>query len=281
MLGLIGLGFMFFVCHVRDSAAEPSSAAQKQELKAQVPLGLRGVGVEQRLGKSIDLSLKFVDHLGQKKSLKQLFQRYKTVILTLNYYRCPQLCTYQLNGLIEALRKMNPGLRKSVGMVTVSIDPREKPALAKSKRANYLSLFEKDRPPEWTFMVGSQHNIRALARSVGFSYRYVLRRKEFAHKAVLFVLTPQGKISKYIGGIRFRPRDLEFALTEASAGKVGSLWTQILMSCFVYDASVGKYTPYAFGIVRLGGVLTVFVLSIFLSLMWIHERRVKAEKIKA
>ena len=156
--------------------------------------------------------------------------------------------------------------------VAVSIDHREPAGLAHDKRAVYLSGLGRGEV-DWSFHVGDQASIEALARAVGFGFRYDPEQDQIAHPAVLFFLSPEGKISRYLYGIDYPARDLKFSLIEASEGRVGSTLDKILLSCFHYDPSLGRYGPFAMGIMRLGGSITVVVLVVFLALLWRRERR--------
>jgi len=238
---------------------------------SRVPQELKGVDVEQHLGKNIDLSLTFTDFNGKKKKLGDYFDGKKPVLLTLNYYSCPMLCTLQLNGLIKGLASLKKGVENQFRIVTVSIDPKEKPHLAAAKRETYLKEL-KGRKFDWQFLVGEEKNIKTLAKSLGFGYRYNAEQKQYAHPAVIFFLTPKGKISQYLKGVQYPGRDLNFSLITASQGKIGSVIEKIFMSCFIYNSKEGKYTQFAFGVVRLGGLLTVIVLALFLATMWLRER---------
>lgn len=237
-----------------------------------LPKGLEGVNVREKLGKKIDLSLQFTDQDGKKRSLGSFFKSGKPVLLTLNYYRCPMLCSLQLNGMIKGLAKLPESLATQFQIVTVSIDPKEGPKLAREKRKNYRKQLS--RPSmKWDFLVGSQKNITTLSKSVGFGYKYLTKQKQYSHPAVIFVVTPKGVISQYLYGVVYKARDLKFSLMTASQGKLGTLVDRIIMSCFVYSSKDGQYTPYAFGIVRAGGVLTVLILGFFLTLFWLREMK--------
>jgi protein SCO1/2 len=257
------------------SLARASSTKQDDgELASQRPQEVKAVGVRQMLGKDLNLSLRFVDQDGKERALHEFFRDGKTVLFTLNYYQCPQLCTYQLNGLVKGLKQLPPSFLKQSRMVTLSINPKETPKLATEKRAAYRKLLARDEM-DWTFLVGRERDIQSLAKSLGFGYTYIPRNGQYAHPAVVFVLTSGGKISKYLEGLVYPPSDLKFAMMDASQGKIGSYLDKIFMSCFIFDDSSGKYTPFAFGLVRLGGVATLFFLSLFLLVMWLRERQRK------
>jgi protein SCO1/2 len=217
------------------------------------PEELEGLDVvdQSHLGSILPLDLEFRDDEGRTVKLREYFDGKRPVLLTLNFYNCESLCNYQLEGLLEALKaiKWTPG--DEFQIVTVSFDPLEKVATAKGKKAAYIS--EYGRPAAaagWHFLTGDVESIRPLTAAVGFPYRWNAERQTWAHPACCVVLSPQGKICRYFGGILFDPPTLRLSMVEASEGKVGSIWDAIFLTCFHYISSDGKYVPYAFGIMR-------------------------------
>lgn len=246
----------------------PAAAPAEERL----PQKLKGITVTEKLGGSVPLNLTFTDHRGKKVQLRQFFDGTRPVMLTLNYYRCATLCSVQLNSLVRTLRKMEWTAGKNFRQLTLSIDHREGWELGQAKRKNYLESLERGEV-DWSFLVGSEADIARVAGSVGFGYRYDPKLNQWAHPAVIVFLSPDGKISRYIYGLEYEPRDIKFALIDASEGKVGSTVDKLILSCFHYDADEGRYGPYAFGIMRLGGVVTVALVVLFLALLWRRERR--------
>jgi len=233
---------------------------------------LEGVGVDEKLNSPIPLDLTFLDENAQKVQLRDFFSEEKPVALTLNYYECPMLCTLQLNGLAEAIKDLGFVPGKEFELVTVSINPEETPELARSKKQNYISyLGNPEASLGWHFLTGEEDNIRALADAVGFRYRYDPETGEFAHVAVVVVLTPQGIISRYLYGVQYEAKVLRLSLIEASRGEIGTPLDKIILYCYRYDASAGRYTPIAMNIVRLSGLITLGVLGFLLGTFWIKD----------
>jgi len=221
------------------------------------PAALEGVGVDQRLDNPVPLDLEFVDESGKTVRLGDYFQSKKPVILTLAYYGCPMLCTQVLNGEADALKGMSLVPGKDFEMITVSFDSTEAPALAYAKRANYLDRV--DRPGienTWHFLTGGSRSIAALTDAVGFRYAWDKETEQFAHASVLMVLTPDGRVSRYLFGMEFAPRDLRFALIEASENRIGNVVDQVLLFCYHYDPATGQYGAAIMNILRLAAVLT-------------------------
>ncbi len=236
-----------------------------------LPRELEGVGVQEHLGAAVDLNLTFTNSDGTPVPLRALFRDHKPVLLTLNYYECPMLCGLQLKALVTALRALDWTIGDEFRIVTVSINPNEGPALAAAKRRSVLESYDRGNV-DWSFLTSDEPSVHKLAAQVGFGYRYDVEQKQYAHPTVLFALTPDGHIARYLYGLEFRPSDLKFSLMEASQGRTASTIDKVLLSCFHYDASVGRYAPYAMGIMRLAGVVTVLIVGAMLILFWRRER---------
>ncbi|MGA2434283.1 MAG: SCO family protein [Bryobacteraceae bacterium] len=236
-----------------------------------LPSQLEGVGIEERLGAAVDLNLTFTGEDGYPVALRSFFGKGRPVILDLVYYSCPMLCTRVLNGQVTALQQIpwTPGNEYEV--VTVSIDPTETFDLAQKKRDSYLEQF--GRPaPGWHFLADRDGNAKKLAEEVGFHYRYDDATAQYAHAAGIMILTPEGRLARYLYGIRFSPRDIRFALAEASEGRSGLSVDRVLLYCFHYDPQARGYVLFAANFMRAGGVLIVLVLGIVLFRFWRVER---------
>jgi protein SCO1/2 len=235
---------------------------------------LREVGVDQKLGAPLPLDLTFRDEAGEAVQLQHYFGE-KPVILSFVYYECPMLCTQVLNGLLESLKTLSFDVGKQFQVVTVSFDPGETPTLATEKKASYLKQYERaGAEGGWHFLTGDTASIRQLTNAVGFRYQYDPATDQFAHASGIMVITPQGKIARYFYGIEYPGRDLRLALVEASENKIGSLVDQVLLYCFHYDPSVGKYGLVIMNVLRLAGIATVMALVTFMIVMFRRERKV-------
>src|SRR5262245_29073592 len=199
------------------------------------PPGLLGaVSFEQRLNEPVPLHLTFHDEAGRAVQLGEYFTR-KPVILTLNYYNCPMLCPLVLEGLLRSLRVLSFNLGEQFDVVTVSIDPAETPALAATTKARYVGDYGRPGAAAgWHFLTGDAASIQGVTQAAGFRYAYDAAKREYAHAAGLMILTPQGRISRYLYGVEFSPRDLRLALVEAAANQIGSPVDQLLLYCYQY-----------------------------------------------
>jgi protein SCO1/2 len=239
-----------------------AGVAGAQILADELPAELDGVGIVQRLDEPVPLDLGFVDHTGADVLLRDLIVGDRPVILTLNYYNCPMLCSLTLNGMVDGLREVELQLGVDYDIVTVSINPKEGPELAAQNRKGYLASFGKDVPgTAWPFLTGTQDNIESLAKGIGFGYRFDERSGDYAHTASITFVTPEGRISKYMNDVVFPPRDMRLAIVDASEGRVGSLMdTLLLFNCFQWDPEAGSYVASAWKIMRLGGVITIVLI---------------------
>lgn len=236
------------------------------------PTELQGVEVTERLGQTIDLDLEFTGEDGYPHALRDYFGKGKPVLLNLVYYTCPMLCNLVLNAQVAALRDLSWTPGNEFEIVTISIDPTENFGLARSKKAAYLASY--DRPaPGWHFFADYKENVQKLAAQIGFGYHLDQRTGQYAHPAAIFVLTPEGKISRYLYGIKFKPFNLRLALNEAAEGKVGNTVDKILLLCFHYDPVEKSYVVMARNLMRIGGFATMLVLGIVLWVLWRRERR--------
>ncbi|HSN90584.1 MAG TPA: SCO family protein [Anaeromyxobacteraceae bacterium] len=241
------------------------------------PVTLEDVRVDERLGAQVPLDLGLVDGEGRPFRLGSLFGQGKPVVLALVYYDCPMLCGLIQSGMARAMRENGLLLGKDFQAVSVSFDPSEKPALGAERRRGYLqSLGIEDKvSADWPFLVGSGEATRALADSVGFHYKYDEVSGEWAHVAAILVLTPEGKVSRYLYGVEYPPKDFRLSLVEAASGKVGTSFDRFLLTCYRYDPASRKYEPYAWGFVRLGGLAVLLALSgLIARLVW-RERKAR------
>ena len=222
---------------------------------------LKDVGIDQKLDQSIPLDLAFRDEHGNPIQLGQYFGE-KPVILSLVYYNCPMLCTQVLNGLESSLKLLPVDIGKQFNVVTVSVDPAERPVLAEAKQALYSGLYGRPGAAKgWHFLTGDEQQIKRLANAVGFRYAYDPDSKQFAHASAIMVLTPKGKISRYFYGIQFPSRDLRLGLVEASEGKIGTPVDQVLLFCYHYDASTGKYGLLISRLIQAAAAATVLAIA--------------------
>lgn len=235
------------------------------------PALLRDVGLDQKLGNSIPLDLTFRDEHGRDVALSQFFGE-KPVILTLVYYQCPMLCTEVLNGLLRSAKDLPLEIGKDFTVITVSIDPTERPVLASVKHELYTGLYVRPGGARgWHFLTGDEAQIKALAHAVGFRYAYDSASGQFAHPSGIMLLTPEGKLARYLYGIAYPSRDLRLGLVEASQNKIGSPIDQILLYCYHYDPETGKYGLLISRVIKAAAALTVLSLGFLIAILFRRE----------
>jgi protein SCO1/2 len=241
-------------------AQPPQGGASSQ----QPPDALKNIGIDQRLNNQLPLGATFRDESGKTVRLGDYFGGGRPVVVSLVYYKCPMLCNQVLNGLVSGVRGQALLVGRDFDVVTVSFDPRETPQDAAEKKKVALADLRKADDPVaaagWHFLTGDKAQIDAVAEAVGFRYAFDESTNQFAHASGVMIATPQGKLSRYFYGIEYAPRDLKFALVESSEGRVGSAVDKMILYCYHYDPTTGKYGFAIMSAMRVGGVVTVFGL---------------------
>jgi protein SCO1/2 len=268
---------VFWMAGIVAAGAALASAQQFGLPASSVPAMVQGVGIDQNLNAQIPLELKFKDETGQTVRLGQYF-RQKPVVLALVYYECPGLCDLILNGLSHTMQQISLNVGSDYEVVTVSFDPKDTWQLATAKKANYIEKYNRPGAKEgWHFLTGDQASIKSLTETVGFHYNYDPISKQFAHASAIYVLTPEGKIARYFYGIEYKPRDFRLGLVEASANKIGTPADQVLLFCYHYDPTTGKYGMAITQVTRMLGTATVLLLGGFVFIMLRRERHASSE----
>jgi protein SCO1/2 len=265
-------------CGPRLAAAQDLGPAPTDRVGAGAPTAgampelLQDVGLDQNLNAQLPLHLQFKDEQGRTVTLGDYFGK-RPVILTLAYYECPMLCTQVLNGVASAIGVLKFSVGHEYEIVTVSFDPRDTPERARAKKANYIERYNRPGAEAgWHFLTGNSREISALTRAVGFRYAYNASIGQFAHASGIMVATPDGRLSHYLYGIEYWPRDLRLALIEAADRKIGSPVDDVLLYCFHYDPASGKYSLAVMTVVRIAGVLTLVAGATAIVLMRRRER---------
>jgi len=241
------------------------------------PAILSKVGIAQRLNEQLPLSLTFTDDSGKQVQLASYFGK-KPAILALVYYQCPMLCSEELNGLTSALQMVSFVPGKDFSVIVISIDPTETTELAAAKKRTYLKRYgHPETAAGWHFMTGTQENIDAITKAVGFGYVKIPgpdgRLTQFAHASAIQIVTPEGKLAQYYMGVEYSPKDLRLGLVEASANRIGSPVDNILTYCYHYDPQTNKHSLIVARVVQLGGLITVLLLGGFMLAMFRRDAR--------
>lgn len=232
------------------------------------------VDIVESLNEPVPADAALTDSAGRQVRLGELLGGDKPVLLTLVYYQCPALCGLVLGGLKRAVRDSGLELGRDYRAVTVSIDPRETPEMARERKRGHLDgMGAHPQTPDWAFLVGEEREVKKVADAVGFKYRYDAASGQYAHAAAVVVLTPQGRVSRYLYGFDFPPRDLKFSLIEAAGGRVGSSLDRVVLTCFKYDPNTRRYEFYIFGFIRGGALLVFGALAATLAVFWRREHK--------
>lgn len=234
---------------------------------------MKEIGIDQKPDAKLPLDAEFSDETGAPVKLGQFYGP-RPVVLALVYYRCPMLCTQVLSGLAGSLQGMSFTPGKEYEVVVVSFDPGETPALATERKKNFVSRYIRSVDPNHIhFLTGREASIKALTGAVGFRYAWDQSTGQFAHPAAITVTTNDGRVSRYLYGVEFAPRDLKLALVEASEGHVGSIVDQALLFCYHYDPESGRYGIVIMNFVRGAGALTVLAIALGIVFSLRRERR--------
>lgn len=250
------------------------SAFAAEDRVPPMPPEFKGLEITEHRGDKLPLSLPFVDETGAAVTLGDYFKAGRPVLLTLNYYECPMLCNMVLGGLVDGLKTLDWTPGKEFEVVTVSINHREGPALALAKKTSHVEAIGKpEAAAGWHFLTGKSESIESLTRTVGFGYRWEPDQMQYAHGAAIFMVSPEGVLTRYLYGIQYPAKDLRLALVEAGEGTLGSVVDRIMLYCFHYVPTSQRYEFYIWGAMRLGGVLTVLAMGTLLGTLWAKERR--------
>ena len=272
------LGGACFAAHAQHTGrgSLPGVQVDPISFKAPDPADTyKDIYIDQKLDAQVSLDLEFNDENGNRVKLRDLV-RDKPVILSLVYFKCPMLCTRVLDGMVQVFDASSLGLKlgEDYDAITVSIDPRETPALAAEKKTNYLKQYSGAKGAEgWRFLTGGEPEIEELAEEVGFRYYYDQKTEQYAHAAGIMILTPGGRVSSYMLGLEYLPRNLRLALVAAGEGRTGSLADKLVLLCYAYDPSKGAYGFYIFYALRLMGVLVLAGILGFWLLHYLGSRR--------
>ena len=239
-----------------------------------MPAPLREIGFDQNLDQFVPLDTTFRDESGKTVRLGDYFGT-RPVVLVFAYFDCPMLCTQVISGLTSALRTLTLEPGKDFEIVTVSFDPRDTPATARAKKTVFVDRYNRQGAgAAWHFLSGDQVSIDRLTKAAGFRYVWDAPTKQFAHPTGIVVLTPDGRLARYLFGIEYGPRDLRYALVEASNGRVGTAVDALLLYCYHYDPMTGRYGLVVLRAMRIAGAVTVLALGAFIFVMFRRDRQI-------
>ncbi len=238
------------------------------------PPQLAGATIEPHVGDRVPLGLTFGDTAGRRVKLGSLFDGKRPVLLVLTYVRCKMLCSLVLRGAIDAVRAMDLELGRDYRVISVSIDPDEEAASAAARRRDIVQKIGHGDNADWTYLIGAEHPVRALADSLGFRYTYDPHTEQFAHPAVIFVLTPDGRIARYLHGIEYPPIQVAAALRAAAKGQVfEASIPETVLGCFRFDPALRAHRDTIATYLKIGGSGVMLALMSSIGLLFLWERR--------
>lgn len=255
---------------VRGGGYEPSAPT------ADAVPELEGVTIIDKLDSQVPLDATFRDERGRAVTFREVLPKDRPAILQIGYMRCPMLCSLVMNALVRGIQGVDWTAGTQYDVISLSVNPNEGPELADAKKAGYVA--EYGRPASaagWHFLTGEEAQIRRVTEAVGFEYR-LQANGEYSHAAAVFVLTPDGRLSRVLYGVKYQPADLRMALLEASQGKIGTTLDRFILWCHAYDATAGSYVLLAMRVMQVGGALTLVVLGGGLGWLWWRESRARS-----
>jgi protein SCO1/2 len=233
---------------------------------SQPPEMLKNVGFKQHLNEQLPLDAVFRDEFGRTVRLGDYFGQKKPVILAFVYYQCPMLCTQVMNGISASLRALSFDAGSDFDVVLISFDTRDTPAAAAEKKRTHLDYWTaQSTAPGWHLLTGDEAQIARVTSATGFTYQWDELTQQFAHASGILVVTPDGRLSRYFYGVEYSPKELRMALVESGQGHIGSVVDELLLYCYHYDPTSGRYGVIVMNLIRAGGVLTVaFIVGVML-----------------
>jgi protein SCO1/2 len=252
-----------------SSGSVPMAATDK-------PSDFADIGIVEKLGTQLDLSLPFTDETGTQVTLGKYFNGQHPVSLSLIYYACPGLCNFHFNGLVDALKKVDWSPGQNFQVLAISFDPRETFETGAKKRESYLKVYNRPGTENGIhFLTGSPEVIKKITEQVGFKYKWNEEAKDWSHSSAAIISTGAGKVSRYLHGIQFEPETLKLALNEAAEGKIGTIVDKMIWYCFRYDPHQSKYVLYAMRAVQFASVIFLIVFAAILLPMWLRGRKLR------
>ena len=267
--------------HYNSPLYSPKYYDPSQSTANGIPEPLKKVGIEQRLGENLPLEAEFKDENGQTVKLGDYFGKGRPAIIALVYYECPMLCNQVLNGLTGSLKGVSFDASKEFDVIAVSFDPKEfdKAELPKNKKASYMSRYGRPGTEKgWHFLTGTQASIDAITKAVGFGYEWDEKSNQFAHGSAIMIATPDGKLSRYFYGIDYSPKDVKFGIMESAESRVGSVADELMLYCFHYDPSTGKYGFQILSVLRGFAIATVLGMGLMGFVFWRRNKVKMLEK---
>ena len=235
-------------------------------VRSNLPAKTVEIGIVERLGDTIPMNLWFLNETSDTVTLGELVN--KPTILFFVYFDCPNLCSPLMDGVADMVSKLDLSLGTDFQIITISFNTKDTPEKAREKKVNFVQKISKENQKHWFYLTGEQNNINAITEAVG--YKYKAQGLDFAHASAIMVLSPQGKITRYLYGLTYLPFDVKMAIIEAQKGIARPTINKVLDYCFAYNPGSKTYTLQ---ITRIIGFLTLFLAVIVLITLLIRRRK--------
>ena len=274
---------LWFATFALPSTSVWTAGAQQEGgiINDDLPEAAKDIGVDSQIGAILDPDVSFTDDKGNFVRIKDLLALKRPLMLSFNYSDCPKLCSVQWENMSLALRDVKFLIGQDFDVVSISIDPLEQVSRARAAKEKYMQYYNKPNTKDgWHFLVGKEDDIKYLTSLCGFRYKYIKRQKLYSHPPVFILISPEGKIVRYIHGLDYDPATIDQALIETAEGKIGSPINLLSygLGCFLFDESTGKYTFQAMAIMRIGGLITVLGLVVTLVPYWFFNKSKTVKK---
>ncbi|MDW6023550.1 SCO family protein [Mesorhizobium sp. BAC0120] len=229
-------------------------------------------GIDQHPGAQVPFDIVFRDEQGHPVTLRSLGQG-RPIVLAPVLHNCPNICGITLSGLVQAVQTQSflPG--RDFVIVSFGIDPKEGPTEARKSMADLEKAFPSLPTDGIRALTGAAPDIKAVTQVLGYRYAWDEGIGQYAHIAAVAVLTPDGRLARWLYGVAPEPADLKLALTEAGEGRLGTWGDQLLLLCYHYDARTGRYDSMVNWLLRIGGGVTVALGAGLIGIALLRERR--------
>lgn len=279
ILPLTALMSMGLIVPLAVEAAPRKELAVNLDGGTTLPPIIPEVDIQNKLEEQVPLDVTFTNAQGETVRLGDILDGDRPVVLQCGYFNCPALCGFVMNGMLDAMKASSLKVGEDYDVISLSISHEEGPELTKLKKQNYIAaLGDPEAYSGWHFLTGSEANIRKVTNAVGFGFKYIAHKDEYAHPAALILLTPDGKVARYLFGVKYDPFTYEQSLIDASNGEIGSVWNYFIMTCFIYDETAGQYNWAAMGLMRMAGAVTVLIMVLVIGILLLRgsivQRRV-------
>jgi len=224
------------------------------------------VGIDEKLDSILPLDLSFHNEQSEDITLRQLID--KPTVLVFVYFDCPGLCSPLQEGVSKVIEASDLNLGKDYEVITISFNFKDTPEKAKLKKANFVTKIGEEKAKSWYYLTGDSASVVKVLNSVG--YKIKITGVDYVHPSAIVIVSPQGKITRYLYGLTFLPFDLKMSIVEAQKGLSRPTINKILEFCYSYEPEGKRYT---LEITKLTGTFILIILAIFFIVLVIRKKK--------